>query len=58
MIENCYYVDVSTPYNISSSSEINNWNKPVCDKSECIYRSICRLNTLLNHTNFLKEWIL
>lgn len=57
MIENCYYIDVGSPSSISSSSEITNWNKPICEKSKCLYHSICRLNTLLNHTNFLKGWI-
>lgn len=57
MITGSYYIDVSSPTEILDSSEINNWNKPICENSECLYRSICRLNTLLNHTDFLKEWI-
>ncbi|MDR0920150.1 MAG: radical SAM protein [Oscillospiraceae bacterium] len=41
----------------TSSLEIEMWDKPQCHKEECKYKYICRLNTLINHNDFLREWI-
>lgn len=55
---NCnYYIDVENLNEIKLSSEIEKWNEPICIKKDCQYTNICRLNTLINHTDYLEEWI-
>jgi Predicted Fe-S oxidoreductases len=56
-VEKNYYIDVSDINNIVYSQEIQKWNKSICINTKCKYLSICRLNTLLNHKTFLREWI-
>lgn len=56
-IDGSYYIDVEDSHSVILSQEINSWNKPICENGKCKYLSICRLNTLLNHKAFLKEWI-
>lgn len=52
-----FYIDVENMNDSNPSFEIEKWDKPLCYKEDCKYRYICRLNTLINHKDFLKEWI-
>lgn len=55
-----YYIDVESIGNMDSNTkplDIEKWDQPMCYKSECLYKNVCRLNTLINHKDFLKGWI-
>lgn len=54
---NSYYVDVSNCNKIISETEIVKWDTSICPQSQCKYKNICRLNTLIDYKEFVKEWL-
>jgi hypothetical protein len=55
--ENILSIDIDLFGNTIISNDTKKWNSVICRKLECKYLSVCRLNTLLKHKEYLKDWI-